>query len=322
MPDRQEVKSFSTTQWHSTLPWGSHRFKVVKMIAAFSRILPYGRKNKSLDVGVSWARWWCSATSKKPSNVSTKKQLKRIERMGIDGAKLKYFKNFYFSFPRHSAIRLYASAFGKLYIYFMGTSGDGLPTLFVKNKIYLSKGGLSAKHDLIFIDYGRGVKEATNSAQVIENSFYVYKKLGVTEVYLTAGLSSGGAVWSKFGFVPISLPEWRSLGVMVRKNIASIPAVYLDAYKNATKEDLCSVVEMILARNETEAVWDLNFIDQDLDLGDAAIASLGSHGLSGLLLKDSRWRGVFRLTDAAFLCYVDAYLDKKSRAGSIVRIRP
>lgn len=66
-----------------------------------------------------------------------------------------------------------------------------------------------AHNDLLMVDpahQGGGI-----ATHVLANAVALYRRLGITRIELTAGLSHGSAVWPRLGYRPVDEAEWDAL---------------------------------------------------------------------------------------------------------------
>jgi len=308
---------FKTPRSHATLPWEKHRFRIVKWAGRKIRVSKFGERLVSLQRGFSWAKWWCTALSSVPNARSQEAQVRlwcesstRLPR----GEDLLDLTN---GFPADTAVRLYVSRAGCFRFYILSDAAPGLPHLFAKRKVHLSARRRVVTHDLVRIVKVSGVP-GTNGAQVMANAVKVYRTMGIQSIHLQAGLSAGGAVWPKFGFVPISLREWRKVGETVRANLKNVPEPYKAGFSARTGGMLSVAVEKILNTRDPDNILLLHSLDSS-PAGQSAQALVFQNGrLGGFLLQKSRWKGVLDLTNPEIMSYFDDYIGRKRQAGQVI----
>lgn len=141
-----------------------------------------------------------------------------------------------------------------------------------------------------------------------DNALPLYRDLGVRRIYLTAGLSVGGAIWGKFGFKPSDSIQWTKVKRTVRQNLRKLPDEARAVYQKTYQRKLDEVVETILRQDDPTALWLL----QDMDPMKALRGLAGmDHGLSGALLRYCRWKGILDLEDPSAYNRLREYLDSK-----------
>jgi GNAT superfamily N-acetyltransferase len=163
----------------------------------------------------------------------------------------------------------------------------------------------------------RVVKSAQNQgfgAHVIGALLPLYEVLAIYQVRITAGLSAGGAVWGKFGFVP-DPDEWARIQPTIRANIK---AVLAEEGLRPEIREACESAAWYADDANPRNLWTIN------DL--AGKQSPGDLKLGTLLLRNVRWRGslsfadptaVNRLRDRLTLSGVDLIaLDSLAAAAS------
>jgi GNAT superfamily N-acetyltransferase len=132
------------------------------------------------------------------------------------------------------------------------------------------------------------VKSAQNQgfgAQVIGALLPLYEALAIDQVRLTAGLSAGGAVWAKFGFVP-DPPDWARIQPTI---VANIRALLAEEGLPQGLREIGEAAEWLAGQPNPKNLW----IISDL----AEKQSLGGVKLGSLLLRNVRWRGSLSFAD-------------------------
>lgn len=135
-----------------------------------------------------------------------------------------------------------------------------------------------------------------------------YRDLGVERICLTAGLSAGGALWGKFGFIPVDFKQWTEVKRTVRINLRKLPKKAREIYQKEYGRNLNEVVETILKEDDPRALWMLHDMDPMKFL--RGVAGM-DYGLSGALLRHSRWKGILLLGDPSAYNRLCEYLDSK-----------
>jgi hypothetical protein len=120
------------------------------------------------------------------------------------------------------------------------------------------------------------------AARVIGALLPLYEMLGIYTIRITAGLSAGGAVWGKFGFVP-DPDEWTRIRPIIQANTEAImlrrgiPAAVYEAATWLTKDA------------DPKNLW----LISDL----AGNQSVDGVRLGSILLRGVRWRGSLSFAD-------------------------
>jgi GNAT superfamily N-acetyltransferase len=122
-------------------------------------------------------------------------------------------------------------------------------------------------------------------AQIIGALLPLYEALAVYEIRITAGLSAGGAVWGKFGFVP-DADEWLRLKPIIQANIRAV--MYQEDVSPVVRE-ICEAAQWLASNDDPKNLW----IISDL----AVKQSLRGEKLGTLLLRNVRWRGSLSMAD-------------------------
>jgi GNAT superfamily N-acetyltransferase len=134
----------------------------------------------------------------------------------------------------------------------------------------------------------RVVKSSQNQgfgAQVIGALLPLYEALGVYQVRLTAGLSAGGAVWGKFGFVP-DPDEWARIQPTIKANIRVLLA---QAGVPQEIREICESAAWYANDPHPKNLWTIS------DL--AGKEQVDGVKLGTLLLRKVRWRGSLSFAD-------------------------
>jgi GNAT superfamily N-acetyltransferase len=134
----------------------------------------------------------------------------------------------------------------------------------------------------------RVVKTSQNQgfgAQIIAALLPLYEVLRIYEIRLTAGLSAGGAVWGKFGFVP-DPAEWARIRPQIRDNLKAVqaqaglaPGVY----------QACEAAAWLVEDDNPKNLWVINDLARE--------ESVAGVKLGTLLLRNVRWRGRLSFAD-------------------------
>jgi GNAT superfamily N-acetyltransferase len=122
-------------------------------------------------------------------------------------------------------------------------------------------------------------------AHVIGALLPLYEALGIYRVRITAGLSAGGAVWGKFGFVP-DADEWARVQPVIRGNLRSVTA---SAGLAPAVREACEAAAWLVDDPNPKNLW----LISDL----AGSQQVGGVKLGTLLLRNVRWRGSLSFAD-------------------------
>ena len=130
------------------------------------------------------------------------------------------------------------------------------------------------------LEQSRGI-----AAHVIDALLPVYETLGIYTVRITAGLSAGGAVWAKFGFVP-DPADWQVVASNVKENIGDLLA-HRNNLPTAVRA-ACETALWCVAQSDPKYLWVIS------DLGQMPLdgVRLGSY-----LLRNVRWKGSLSFAD-------------------------
>jgi GNAT superfamily N-acetyltransferase len=123
------------------------------------------------------------------------------------------------------------------------------------------------------------------AARVIGALLPLYEMLGIYTVRITAGLSAGGAVWGKFGFVP-DADDWARICPIIQTNIE---AVMLRRDIPPTVYEACEAAAWLVKDADPKNLW----LISDL----AGTQSVDGVRLGSVLLRSVRWRGSLSFAD-------------------------
>ena len=147
-----------------------------------------------------------------------------------------------------------------------------------------------------------GYQRTGLGTRLLVNAINFYRRLDVRCIRLSAGLSSGGSVWPKFGFRPITAAVWRSIHPKIRENLAQIDTSTKMRCQTHLGTDLYGIVSMILSDPNPKRIWVLSDLDKlvppDIKLG-------------ARLLSETRWKGILDFEDKDAFSRLETYLDKK-----------
>jgi len=302
----QGASTFKTPLWHWALPLRKHRY-----------VPPWCRglvdqathallsRTVSLPVGLSL----CPAQSWKSLRPRALREQGALWTTLANGRGQNWL-TFGHALPDPWALRLHLADADQL-TYWLLIQKEGRPLAFARRYMRPALGEVD--HDLLAVvvaGQGGGL-----GAQVLANAIRVYDLIGIRKVFITAGLSAGGAVWAKFGYRPVDEREWTVVARAVRTNLAALP---IEAHTTFLKEHFRSLqdaVDTVLEIPTPDAIWDLI----DIDPGGRAGRAAGlSHGLAGALLQGSRWKGILDLSDPAARLRVKSYIDAKAAQGQVL----
>lgn len=130
----------------------------------------------------------------------------------------------------------------------------------------LNQGGKQVSHDWFEIPaslQGKGITK-----KVMLDSMALYERIGVKRISIHAGLSQGGYVWAKYGFVP-SESAWNRISFELSERANSL-------YGDNVPEGL----KASLARSDPKSLWDV-----------------ADHPEGKKLLQGTGWMGTLSLDD-------------------------
>jgi hypothetical protein len=109
---------------------------------------------------------------------------------------------------------------------------------------------------------GKGIGD-----QAMANASVVYPALGISRIELTAGLSSGSAVWPRLGFSPVNLEEWDNLRKVVLANFRALHPDVTAMFALVHRRPLQAAVASIVANDDPAAVFEVVDIDHGFKVG-------------------------------------------------------
>jgi hypothetical protein len=131
--------------------------------------------------------------------------------------------------------------------------------------------------------FGKGLGD-----QALANASVVYPAMGIRRIQLTAGLSSGSAIWPRLGFCPANRQEWFELRRVVMANYHKLHPDVVATFAIVHGRPLHAAITHIVADDDPEAIFDVVDIDEGQKVKHALQLK---HGLSGLLLAGGHWQG-------------------------------
>ncbi len=137
--------------------------------------------------------------------------------------------------------------------------------------------GIKSVEHVLF-DISSGLQGQGLSKKLMVDSMSMYEKMGVDEIHLHAGLSQGGYVWAKYGFVP-SETSWKALTSQLEERARSL-------YGSNVPEGLKS----ILQSDDARSIW-----------------ALSDHPDGKALLQGTDWAGKLLLENKESMARYNAY---------------
>jgi hypothetical protein len=152
----------------------------------------------------------------------------------------------------------------------------------------LSK-GIAYHH---FVNKAPGAEYPRLAAILLRNAVALYTLVGVAEIRLTTGLSVGGAIWPKLGFLPASRAEWVRLQSELGRRIDKLQGVARDLAER--------LVRPVCSDPDPRGIWAIASLE---DREPGALRRIGE-----TLLAGTRWRGVFSMENVDAWNLLDGYL--------------
>jgi hypothetical protein len=138
-----------------------------------------------------------------------------------------------------------------------------------------------AYHDLLFSD--PELTEVSVAEVLLKSSLKFYEHTGISKIGLLAGLTSGGRLWPKYGFRPISSDEWKGCFEIIRRNLTMLSEPIQAHWRDE--------VEFWLSNTDPRTIWRLSSIKERVETEE------GRFKLGDVLLNGTKWRGVLDLDD-------------------------
>jgi GNAT superfamily N-acetyltransferase len=146
-----------------------------------------------------------------------------------------------------------------------------------------------AFHELLHVDSEH--QKSGIAGRLLANTIRLYVELGIKSVRLTAGLSAGGSVWPKLGFLPVSEAEWKKIHKTIRVNLSRLEQL-IEGTPTVLGQPLDVYVTKVLGLKGVAGIWAIS----DLDKTAAHIQIPGyRYGIGSYLLQGSRWKGILEL---------------------------
>lgn len=124
------------------------------------------------------------------------------------------------------------------------------------------------------------------AAHVINALLPMYESLGIYTVRITAGLSAGGAVWAKFGFVP-DPADWIVVAGTITANVNAV--LTQSNILPADVREACEASLWLAKQADPKNLWIIS------DLGRASLEGVR---LGTYLLRNVRWKGSLNFADS------------------------
>jgi hypothetical protein len=145
-----------------------------------------------------------------------------------------------------------------------------------------------AYHDtLISHDVSPEVRHSlAYTANMLASAASMYGRLGINLIYLKAGLSAGGRLWPKYGFLPVNTKEWYRCRRKILKNLKKMPQPIQDRWGPQIRNlvDHPSPLNLRIIYQMDDRVPDITDSQRMRNLGP-------------VLLTRTRWHGVLDLSD-------------------------
>jgi hypothetical protein len=172
-----------------------------------------------------------------------------------------------------------------------GTTGHGIVVLEAHRYWSIADGTIV--HGLIRANERMRNSHQTVPARFLRNSFNLYHALGARKVVLTANYESGGYVWAKYGFVPVSDVTWQHLARRL--------AVRLTKFESDLSEDAYNHVVGLLQNPDPKTIWLISELNE----------RIGGRKLCSALLAGTNWKGSTSLSDPVAIDRFNRYLSQK-----------
>ncbi|NEV01065.1 hypothetical protein [Bradyrhizobium uaiense] len=186
---------------------------------------------------------------------------------------------------KERSLRSYVAEPRRIIVYIITTIGS--QGSYVGRRI-LNIPGNQAYHDTLI---SHGIDSDTRrriayTANMLRAAVTVYSQLGIHLIYLTAGLSAGGRLWPKYGFIPVNSREWRGCRRRILRNLKKLPK---DVQAQRGSE--------ILSLVDHPDPLNLRIIYQMDDPVRDIVYPHRTRKLGPVLLTRTRWQGVLDLSD-------------------------
>jgi GNAT superfamily N-acetyltransferase len=182
---------------------------------------------------------------------------------------------------------------------------DGARPMAVARRTIVRRTQEAFHHHLVVV---RECQRRRVGSRLLRNAIELYRDLDIGAVRLTAGLSSGGMVWPKFGFRPVSQGEWEGMHGEIRKNMHQLDEKFRKAFEDKMGETIDLYIERLLTTGGPMSIWGLSDLDETW-----RFVSNSEHGLGSFLLQDIRWRGILDLKNGRALERLTNRLERAQR---------
>ena len=185
------------------------------------------------------------------------------------------------------------------------------PLFYARRK--LVKDIVRVEHTYLVID--PGVRQGGLGMQITANALAVYPKMGFKEIQLDAGLTDGGTVWARVGYVPVDRKQWERVKKVVRRNFDAFPH---EVRSSATPvfADFREQLNLILKSPNPLFIRQILRLDRE---GEVRLAGGLSDDVSKLLLRNSRWRGAIHLDQAESIGRAREYVAERFTQGRVLQ---
>lgn len=153
-----------------------------------------------------------------------------------------------------------------------------------------------------------GYRHGGGAGRILAKAVSFYHVLGITKITIVAGLSGGGALWPKAGFVPLREEEDQIIS-KISQNLSELPDRIKSSFNQIYGRDLKQIVEqLILAKRP-------HWLSEVRRLGDHPALRCGGLSLGAQLLNGTRWKGYLDLTDPVSTTQLDDYVAESRKKG-------
>ena len=158
-------------------------------------------------------------------------------------------------------------------------------------------------------------RQAGIGMQITANALAVYPQMGFKEIQLDAGLTDGGLVWARLGYVPVDRRQWERVKRAVRRNFRHFP----DKVKSSQAPIFLNFRDHLnLILNSPNPCFIRQILHLDREGRVKSAAGL-PEAVSKLLLKNSRWRGYIRFDQADSMSCAREYITERIDRGLVRR---
>jgi hypothetical protein len=171
--------------------------------------------------------------------------------------------------------------------------------------------GKQAYHDTL-ISHGVSLEMRASlayTANMLDAAASMYRRLGIHLIYLKAGLSTGGRLWPKYGFLPLNTKEWYGCRRRILRNLNRMPQE-IQERRGAEIRDLVDHPDPLNLR----IIYQMD--DPVIDIINPKRKQI--RNLGPVLLTRTRWQGVLDLSDPGSWSIFSAAIDADLAAASPV----